>query len=347
MPSTNSNSSRNSSLLCIEENVPGSLAYTDSTRPAVRRAILRRALTLALAVYAPTAVLAAGSKGQGDSRSGNQKLSEQLARLESRSGGRLGVHVIDAATGQTAGHRSGERFGMCSTFKLLLVAALLRESGEGRVNLEESLPITQADMVSHAPVTSRVLPEGRMTLVELAQATMETSDNPAANLLLRRLGGPATVTALWRLMGDAVSRVDRMEPHMNLVPLGEERDTTTPEAMARMLERVITTDLLKPASRERLITWMVDTRTGLKRLRAGWPTNWRAGDKTGTGIAPGMANKHNDVAVVWPQPGKPPLLVAAFYEADKHHPSMRAQDDAVLRQVGELVAAWVRSARGK
>jgi beta-lactamase class A len=227
----------------------------------------------------------------------------------------------------------------------LLAAVLLRESDHGRVDLQQKISVTQSDMVPHAPVTSRALNEGSMTLHALAQATQVTSDNPAANLIIRHLGGTDAVTQLFRALGDTETRLDRTEPHMNLVPPGEVRDTTTPETIAATVLRLFTSDLLKPASRELLFAWMQETRTGMKRLRAGLPPNWKAGDKTGTGITAGMANKHNDVALFWPDAKRAPVVIAAYYEAPGYFDSMRAQDDAVLRQVGEQVAAWVRAGR--
>jgi beta-lactamase class A len=269
--------------------------------------------------------------------------SEALAQLERTRGGRLGVCVFDAARPHASlEHRADERFGLCSTFKLLLAAALLREDAEGRIDADESLAFSEKDRVPHMPVIERALASGQseMSLLALAEATQKTSDNAAANLLIRRLGGPQAVTALWRAMGDEHTRIDRYEPEMNRVPEGELRDTTTPRAMASTVARLFTDETLLPAdARERLAGWMRETRTGLNRLRAGIPEAWRPGDKTGTAFSEGMPNKHNDVAVAWP-PGRAPLVIAAYYEADDHYPNMREQDNAVLADVGRIAAAW-------
>jgi beta-lactamase class A len=137
-----------------------------------------------------------------------------LADLERRAGGRLGVALLDTATGTLQGHRLDERFGLCSTFKLLLAAAVLQ-----RPDAEGLIRFGPADLLAHAPVVRARLAEGRMSAAELAEATQTTSDNAAANLLLReRFGGPAGFTAWLRAQGDATTRIDRMEPEMNLVP---------------------------------------------------------------------------------------------------------------------------------
>ena len=259
-----------------------------------------------------------------------------LARIEAASNGRLGVFAIDTATGRTIGHNADSRFGMCSTFKLLLAAAILREADAGRINLNTMLAYTKADIVANSPVTKTNLALGGMTIRDLAHATQLTSDNTAANLLLKQLGGPKGFTAMLRAMGDSITRVDRIEPAMNLVPAGEVRDTTTPRAMAETAARVLTGNILAPASRATLIDWMMETKTGMKRIRANLPNDWRAGDKTGTGAHPSMPNKYNDVAILMP-PNRAPIFVAVYFEAAGYFAETRPQDEAVLAKVGELV----------
>jgi beta-lactamase class A len=293
-----------------------------------RRYLLRAAAAAAIAASLPAAA-----------RSSRSDLAASLLALERRSGGRLGVAAVDTASGRRAGHREDERFGLNSTFKLLLAAMILREADGGRIDLDEVLAYGADDIVPHAPVTSRHLDAGGMTVASLAEAAQRTSDNVAANLLVQRLGGPAAFTAMLRDLGDPVTRIDRLEPDMNFVPAGEERDTTTPSAMAAIVARLFTTDLLADASRERLRDWMIATQTGLRRLRAGLPADWVAGDKTGTGIAAGMPNKHNDVLVAWP-PGRAPIVVAAYYESPVSDVDMRAEDDAVLAAAGQEVVGW-------
>ncbi len=266
----------------------------------------------------------------------------EFAALETRAGGRLGIYCLDTLSGQSCGHRATERFGMCSTFKLPLAGVILYEADAGRLSLDEVLPYSEADMVSHAPVTRLHLAEGGMTIGALAEATQKTSDNPAANLLLARLGGPEAFTAKLRAFGDTVTRLDRLEPVMNLVPPGEVRDTTSPAAMTALVARLFGPDLLSRSSRETLARWTRETETGLKRLRAGLPADWMSGDKTGTASHESMPNKHNDVAIAWP-PERERVVIAGYYEAPGYFGDMRAEDDAVLAEAGQLCADWVRA----
>jgi beta-lactamase class A len=265
-----------------------------------------------------------------------------LAELERQAGGKLGVGFLIPATGASLSHNGGERFGMASSFKLALAAVILREADQGRLSLGTQLPISQADMVANSPVVRENLPKGIMSIEALAKAAQTTSDNAATNILLRHLGGPAAFTAKLRELGDNTTILARLEPDMMMVVRGDPRDTTTPEAMAKTIGKMLATDWLSPASNALLIDWMVETRTGLKRLRAGLPGVWKAGDKTGTTAADDVSqpDRYNDIAIVWP-PSKPPMIITAYYESPVKSPNMRDEDQAVLAQVGAIASRWV------
>lgn len=262
-----------------------------------------------------------------------------MAELEVKAGGRLGSFMLDTASGKSTGYRHDELFGMCSTFKLTLAAAVLEAGQRGTVDSSKMLAFTKADIVANSPAANANLDKGAMSMLAMAEAIQKTSDNTAANLLIREFGGPEAVTRTFRSWGDNVTRLDRYEPAMNNVPLGEVRDTTSPRAFAQTMARLLSTDsILQSAARERLIQWMIDTKTGSERIRAGLPTSWRAGDKTGTGWGSTYNNKTNDVAIFWP-PARPPVIVTAYYEADGRYDEIRDADQAVLAEVGRIAAA--------
>jgi beta-lactamase class A len=264
--------------------------------------------------------------------------AERLSRLE-RGPARLGVCFLDTATGEVSGNRMEEHFALCSTFKLALVSACLREADQGRMDLDEVLPYTEADLLPWAPVTRRNLASGGLSVATLAQAAQEMSDGAAANLLVRRFGGPAAVTAKIREMGDTVTRLDRYEPDLGLVLSADLRDTTSPFAMAQLVRRITTGDVLQLASRERLLRWMQNTNTGANRLRAGLPAEWRSGNKTGTGRAEGTTNKCNDVAITFP-PGRSPIIIAAYFDSGEYTAQTERRHEAVLAEVGRIAAEW-------
>jgi beta-lactamase class A len=254
--------------------------------------------------------------------------AQALRDLERKSGGRLGVAVIDTGSGTTLLHRADERFPMCSTFKVLAAAAVLARVDRKSEQLDRHIPFSKADLLEYAPVTTARVNEGRMTVAELCDAAITVSDNTAANLLLRTLGGPAGLTAYVRSLHDTVTRLDRDEPTLNTAIPGDPRDTTTPAAMAGNLRTLLLGTALSAASRDRLIGWLVANKTGDARLRAGLPKGWRVGDKTGTG----GRGTTNDIAIVWPS-GRAPILVAVYLTATSAPASAR---EATLADVARL-----------
>ena len=264
--------------------------------------------------------------------------ADALAALEVASSGRLGVAILDTATGHVTGHRTDERFGMCSTFKLPLAAVILAEIDAGRLRADTKLRYSEGDLIANSPITRANVGAGGMSILELAKAAQQASDNTAANLLLRLLGGPATFTAKLRTLGDRVSRLDRYEPAMNLVLPGEVHDTTTPRGMAMGMRAFLLGKAMKPATRNLLTGWMIDTRTGARRIRAGLPPAWRAGDKTGTSWNETvMVDKINDNAIFWP-PGRAPVIVSAYLDGAAPSKSVRPEDEAILAEVGRIAA---------
>lgn len=266
---------------------------------------------------------------------------DAAARLRSLEVGqaRLGVCFLDTATGEVSGNRMEERFAMCSTFKLPMIAACLREADQGRLDLAQVLTYSEADLLPWAPATRRNLASGGMSIAALAQAAQELSDGTAANLLVKRLGGPTAVTTKFRDMGDSVTRLDRYEPDLGLVLSADLRDTTSPQAMAELVRRITTGDLLQLGSRERLLLWMQNTKTGPNRLRAGLPAEWHSGNKTGTGRVEGTTNKCNDVAITFP-PGRSPIIIAAYFDSGEYTKQTEARHEAVLAEVGRIATQW-------
>jgi beta-lactamase class A len=220
---------------------------------------------------------------------------------------------------------------MCSTFKLLAGAAILARVDSGKETLQRRIRFDASDLVTYSPATEKRTGEPGMTLAELCEAAITLSDNTAANLLLEALGGPAGLTAYARSLGDSVTRLDRIEPELNEATPGDERDTTTPAAMAANLNALILGDALSSASRKRLADWMIANKTGDARLRAGLPKDWRVGDKTGSG----NRGTTNDIGLAWP-PKQPPIIIAA-YLTETTAPS--EQRNAALASVARAIAS--------
>ncbi len=256
---------------------------------------------------------------------------DPLAELELRYGGRLGVFAVNARNGAVLSRRPGERFPMCSTFKLLLVGSVLSSVDAGNERFDRHVTYSKADLLTYAPVTRANVGAGYMTVRALCAAAIEYSDNTAANLLLETVGGPKGVTAFARSLGDSVTRLDRNEPSLNDAVPGDVRDTTAPSAMAGDLQKLLTGNALSPGSRGDLKTWLIRSKTGAARIRAGVPAAWVVGNKTGSGDNA----TSNDVAVLYP-PNRAPIFVAAYYTGST---ASAAERDGVLAEVGRIVSS--------
>jgi beta-lactamase class A len=230
-----------------------------------------------------------------------------VTTYEAVTGGHVGIYAENVGSGARMAWRADERFVMCSTFKASLVALILRRVDRREDHLDIPIAYTQADLPDwHAPVARANLAKGALSVGEMCKAAVEQSDNTCASLLLARVGGPVVLTSFWRACGDGVSRLDDPEPLLNRTPLGDDRDTTTPRAMAQNFRRFVLGDVLSPSSRMRLKMWLIGAVTGFDRLRAGLPKGWVVGDKTGNN----GVDAAGDVAIVWPRTDEPILICA-------------------------------------
>ncbi len=238
-------------------------------------------------------------------------LSARCAALQQGVGGQIGVFALHTGSRAQFGFQADQRFAMCSTFKLLLAAAVLAKVDSGRLDLNQRIRFGPRDLVPHAPVTGELLQAGSvsasLSVGELCAAILLVSDNPAANLLLPLVGGPAGLTRFLRELGDTVTRLDRIEPALNGNLPDDPRDTSSAASYVWLMERLLCSEFFSGELRQQLLVWMNASETGLQRLRAGAPQDWPAGDKTGTG-ANGAAN---DVAIFFP-PQQAPILMAVF-----------------------------------
>jgi beta-lactamase class A len=291
--------------------------------PVTRRAVLGAALLLPLVGCAP----APPTPTAPPAPPAPPDVAARFTELERRFDARLGVHAVDTGTGQEVAHRADERFALCSTFKVLAAGALLDRNPVE--HLDVRVAYRESDVVANSPITQQHVADG-MTIGQLCDAAIRYSDNTAGNLLLRDLGGPAAITDFARSLGDGTTRLDRWETELNTAIPGDERDTTTPRAIAADYRQLVLGDRLDPAKRERLTGWLLTNTTGDARIRAGVPAGWRVGDKTGTGDYAAA----NDVAILWPPTGAPIALAVLTSRATAD----ATVDNALLSEAAAVVA---------
>lgn len=285
----------------------------------------------------------------------------ELPVLAGAAGGTAGVAVVHVESGRRMALRGGEAFATGSVFKLPLALAVLSRVDEGKLSLDEKVEVRRQDVRRYGPIEASFRPGMTLTLWEVVERMMVDSDNTAADLLFRRIGGPPGLAA-WlksrslagidvpltelelaaessgvtglpadgacdpacfnRLLG-ALSPEARQEGERRYEK--SPRNTATPDGLALLLVRLHRKELLSPASTERLLDAMRRCATGEKRIRALLPPGTPVSDKTGT-----IGRSVNDAALVTLPAGKGTLAVVVLLSGSDR-PS--AEREAVLARV--------------
>ncbi len=259
-----------------------------------------KALALIIGVAAQTVPLTS------QAQSVESAMMVKAGEIENHLGARVGLAVYDTGRNIEWRYHADERFPLTSTFKAFACGALLHQVDAGQTALDSTVRIAQSDLIPYAPVMEKLVGQD-VSLAATCSAALRLSDNVAGNKVLERIGGPEGLTGYLRSIGDATTRLDRREPELNEAAPGDPRDTTTPEAIANSLRRLVLGNALSASSRSQLTEWLVADEVGGPLLRAGLPADWRIGDRTGAG---GHGSR-GVVAVIWP-PGRAPIIAAVY-----------------------------------
>ena len=329
---------------------PSGTATRSAARTATRSAA-RTTTTAAVATAALVAVVVAGCSASASDVAGSPSPSSSaaaapsatpaavdvsaavaadLAALEGEFDARVGISVVDTETGATASHRADERFGYASSMKALAAAQFLHDVPSDQ--RDEVVTWTAADVeaAGYSPVTSEHVADG-LTLAQLAEAAVRTSDNTALNVVLDRVGGPAGLDRGLEGVGDTTTEVVNREPDLNTIEPGSTDDTSTPAAFTADLVALLDGRWLDDPDRDLLLDWMSDNATGDSLVRAGAPEGWVVADKSG-----GAGGIRNDVAVVTP-PGRAPIVITVL--TARNDPEARYDDALVARAAAIVLGA--------
>lgn len=293
----------------------------------------KRMFTLTITLLVCTILTACGNAdNQKDSTSAKEVESqhtinqdESFAQLEQEFDAKLGVYAMNTETNQVIEYQPNERFAYSSTFKPLAAAILLKQNNIE--DLEKVITYTAEDIVPYSPVTEKHVDTG-LTLLEISEAAIRKSDNTAGNLLLEAIGGPEKFEQALSDIGDDVICSERYETELNEFSPDNERDTSTPKAMATTLQQVALSDFLPDEKRELLVEWMTGNETGDPLIRAGAPKDWTVMDKSGAGTY----GTRNDIAIVTPSNQKPIILAIM----SRHDQEDAEFEDTLIEKAAEI-----------
>lgn len=236
------------------------------------------------------------------------RVSRLLHQLEVTNHVDIGLSAIDTYNNTHINFNASQRFPMDSTSKLMTVSAILKKSERDSHLLQQKIFFTNSDVKKseYAPITAKKIKNG-MTVSDLCNAALVYSDNAAANLLMKIVGGPSGVTQFARSIGDKQFLLVRWEPALNSAIPHDTRDTTTPLAMADSVQKLVLGDALDISQRKQLQNWMKRCKTGVNRIRAGVSRLSIIADKTGTGGYGSIG----DIGVVW-RPHASAIVLAVY-----------------------------------
>lgn len=257
----------------------------------------------------------------------SQQVQAELRNLETLFEGRIGIYAIDTNNNNTIAYRENERFPLQSTLKLMGVASLLKLSEKNEKKLQETVHYSKKDLVFWHPVTGKNIQQG-MSLKALARAAIVYSDNPAINLIMKKLGGPKAINVFAHSIGNDAFNLVHYEGHLNSNP-AQDDDTSTAKAMAVSVKNLILGNILNAPQRTLLMQWMIESTTGYKRIQSGVPRDWVVADKTGSGDY-GIAN---DIGLVWSHVCKP--IVISIYTAKQTKGA--TPSDAMVAQATKVI----------
>lgn len=230
-------------------------------------------------------------------------LLDTIKQVEADLKGKVGVAVLDVSTQDTSHYNGHSRFPMMSTFKILACAKLLADIDNKSQSFDTAVIIDGASLITYSPITENHINQ-TFTLEQACTATMETSDNTAANIVLSAIGGPKTLTQFMQSIGDHTTRLDRIEPELNQALVGDPRDTTTPIAMVNSLDTLLFGTVLTDSSKQQLKQWMTDNKVAGSLLRSVLPDGWVIADRSGAG---GHGSR-GITAIIWPNNGSPKII---------------------------------------
>ena len=244
-----------------------------------------------------------------------RRVEGEIKRIAALAGGTVGVRVLHIESGHKLALNPSDHFPMASTCKVAIAVRLLKLIDKEHVALHQMIELTQHDLSPGSGIIGSHLyhPGVTMSVHNLLETMLTVSDNTATDVLLNLIGGPKAVTDFLRASGIEGMRIDRsikslladayglsgfmsfqrFKEYVNTSTaesqkaavetfLADPRDTSTPDAMVSLLERIYHRELLKEESTELLLDIMQRCQTGESRLRSMLPPGTVVSNKTGT-----------------------------------------------------------------
>lgn len=217
------------------------------------------------------------------------ELRARLADASDRARARgitLGISIVDLTVpgdGPVVEVGGADRVPAASVIKLAVLASLMEAVDQGRLSLDTPVTVARADAVGGSGVLSAGALPKRIPVGELARLMVTVSDNTAANVLIREVGGNVVVNGSTERRGLSATHLGRLMMAPAVPP--DRENYSSANDLSRLLAQVYRHEFLSSASSQQIIAWLrgqtVDTKFGAVVPRA------VLADKTGenTGVS--------------------------------------------------------------
>jgi len=232
--------------------------------------------------------------------------TQDLKKVEDKYDANVGVYALNTATDKEITFNEDKRFAYASTFKAISSAMLLEKTPHNELN--KKVHVSKEDIVPYSPVLEKFINKD-ITIKKLIEATMLYSDNTANNMIIEELGGYKEVNKRLKSLDDKTTKPSRMEPELNNYDPKNNRDTSTPQAFGKTLNKLINDGRLSKENKTFLIDLMINNKSGDTLIKKGAPKNFKVADKSGQAIT--YASR-NDVAFVYPKGESKPIVLVIF-----------------------------------
>lgn len=209
---------------------------------------------------------------------------------------------------------------MQSVFKLPLAVTVLHQIEQGSLSLDQAVRFRPDDRILphvYSPLQNKY-PEASVDvpILELLRLTVSLSDNVAADILLRSVGGPKAVTDYIASLGVVGFHLEDGEDVLHRDVTAQYRNWFEPTGAVQLLRRISDSSSLSSTHTALLLGWM-ETSVKSARLKGDLPAGTAVAHKAGTSdVDEGIARATNDIGLITLPDGRR-LAIAVFITDSK------------------------------
>ncbi|ALL06350.1 class A beta-lactamase [Pedobacter sp. PACM 27299] len=266
------------------------------------------------------------------------QLRNQIKQVIAHKKADVGVSVYGIESKDTLSVNGDRHYPMQSVFKFHIAMAVLNQVDKGKFSLSQKIHIKKSDLLpdTWSPIRE-AHPNGEvdLPLSEIIKYTVAKSDNNGCDILMRLLGGPKPINDYIHSLGVKDVAIQANEEEMHKEWNVQFSNWSTPKAITQLLVKFYTENLLSKESFNFLWTTMVETSTGVNRIKGKLPKGTIVGHKTGTSDTnkAGITAAINDMGIVRLPNGKH-YAIAVFVCNTKEN---EATNDKIISDISKLV----------